>query len=176
MEKLVEEGKTKLIGVSNFSIPKLKRLLETAKIHPVANQVEVHPYFPQKSLVEYCQANDIHVIAHSPLGGIPIPVLTGRHGPGPLEDPIILDLAKKYSKTPAQIVLCHTLCRQISVVPKTNNPKRLVENFDTLFDLDEADFRTIDELVGVHGERGERNLEMTEYLGFDNFNESAEEP
>ncbi|KAL9120852.1 MAG: hypothetical protein Q9187_002590 [Circinaria calcarea] len=176
MEKLVEEGKTKLIGVSNFSSPKLKKLLKTAKIHPVANQIELHPYFPQKGLVEYCQSNDIHIIAHSPLGGLPIPVLVGRHGPGPLEDPVISDLAQKYCKTPAQIILCHSLCRGISVIPKTNNPKRIVENFDILFDLEEDDFRKVDELMGVNGENGVRNLEMTAYLGFDNFNEVTEEP
>lgn len=105
MENLVEEGKAKLIGnvqsqpfnvielteigVSNFSSPKLERLLKTAKIHPVVNQVEIHPYFPQKGLVEYCQAKKIHVTAHCPLGGAPIPVLIGREGPGPLEDPTV---------------------------------------------------------------------------------------
>jgi len=67
----------------------LERLLKTAKIHPVANQVELHPCFPQKRLLDFCQANEIHVIAHSPLGGIPIPVLVGRKEPGPLEDPVV---------------------------------------------------------------------------------------
>ncbi|EGD85998.1 hypothetical protein H112_06917 [Trichophyton rubrum D6] len=176
MEKLVEKGKAKLIGVSNFSSPKLKRLLQTAKIHPVVNQVEIHPYFPQKGLVEYCQKNDIHVTAHCPLGGAPIPVLIGRHGPGPLEDPTLLKLAQKYDKTVAQVVLCHTICRGISVIPKTNNSKRIIENFDILFEMDEADFKLIDNLMGERGERGIRNLETREYLGFDNFNEEVEEP
>ncbi|OXV05676.1 hypothetical protein Egran_06555 [Elaphomyces granulatus] len=176
MEKLVEQGKTRLIGVSNFSSPKLKRLLKTAKIHPVVNQVEIHPYFPQKGLVEYCQANEIHVTAHCPLGGAPIPVLIGRDGPGPLEDPTILELAKQYKKTAAQLILCHSICRGISVIPKSNNPKRVIENFDVLFELSEADFKTIDDLMGEHGERGVRNLEPKDYLGFDNFNEAIEEP
>ncbi|KAN0066723.1 NADP-dependent oxidoreductase domain containing protein [Elaphomyces granulatus] len=158
MEKLVEQGKTRLIGVSNFSSPKLKRLLKTAKIHPVVNQVEIHPYFPQKGLVEYCQANEIH-----------------RRSPGPLEDPTILELAKQYKKTAAQLILCHSICRGISVIdPKSNNPKRvIIENFDVLFELSEADFKTIDDLMG---ERGVRNLEPKDYLGFDNFNEAIEEP
>ncbi|KLJ10068.1 hypothetical protein EMPG_14520 [Blastomyces silverae] len=196
MEKLVEKGKTKLIGVSNFSTPKLKRLLQTAKIYPVINQIEVHPYFPQKSLVEFCQANDIHVTAHCPLGGAPIPVLIGRHGLGPLEDPTvrnfspiysliigadiaggkILQLAKKYNKTAAQMILCHTICRGISVIPKTNNPKRIVENFEVIFEMDDSDFTLIDNLMGERGEQGIRNFETRHYLGFDNFNEEVEEP
>lgn len=85
-------------------------------------------------------------------------------------------MAKKYGKTPAQIVLCHTICRGISVVPKTNNSARISENFEILFDLDDGDFHKLDNLMGPRGENGVRNLEMTEYLGFDNFNEEVEEP
>jgi diketogulonate reductase-like aldo/keto reductase len=85
-------------------------------------------------------------------------------------------LAQKYSKTPAQVILCHTICRGISVVPKSNNQSRIVENFEVLFEIEDEDFRKVDELMGVHGEKGIRNLEMTEYLGFDNFNEEVEEP
>jgi len=85
-------------------------------------------------------------------------------------------LARKYAKTPAQIVLCQTICRGISVVPKTNNSARILENFETLFNLDDEDFHNIDNLMGPRGENGVRNLEMTEYLGFDNFNEEVEEP
>lgn len=80
---------TCLLGVSNFSTPKLKRLLKTARIHPVVNQVELHPYFPQKGLVNFCRENDIHITAHCPLGGNVVPVLRARTGPGPLEDPVV---------------------------------------------------------------------------------------
>lgn len=73
-------------------------------------------------------------------------------------------------------MLCHTICRGISVIPKTNNSKRIIENFDILFEMDEADFKLIDNLMGERGERGIRNLETREYLGFDNFNEEVEEP
>ncbi|KAF7870395.1 hypothetical protein EAF04_004140 [Stromatinia cepivora] len=130
-----------MIGVSNFSTPKRKRLLKTAKIHPVAYQVELHPYFPQKGLIEFCQANDIHVIAHSPLGGIPIPVLVGRRGPGPLEDSTVLHYFP------------------------ISNYKRIAENFDVLFDFEHQDLQKMTDLVGVRGENGVRNLEMTAYLG-----------
>ena len=87
-----------------------------------------------------------------------------------------MKLAKKYNKTPAQIVLCATICRGISVVPKSNSPERIVENFGILFDFEDEDFKRLDDLVGVRGENGVRNLEMTAYLGFDKFNEEVEEP
>jgi diketogulonate reductase-like aldo/keto reductase len=88
----------------------------------------------------------------------------------------ILQIAQKYDKTPAQLILCHTICRGISVIPKTNNPKRILENFDVRFELHEDDFKTVDKLMGERGERGVRNLETRDYLGFDNFNEVIEEP
>ena len=62
------------------------------------------------------------------------------------------------------------------MVPKSNNQKRIVENFDVLFEIEDEDFCKVDNLMGVRGERGVRNLEMTAYLGFDNFNEEVEEP
>lgn len=68
MEKLVENGSTKLIGVSNFTIPMLEQLLAECKIKPVVNEIEVHPSFPQTDLVEYCQRQGIVVSAYSPLG------------------------------------------------------------------------------------------------------------
>ena len=62
------------------------------------------------------------------------------------------------------------------MIPKSNNLQRIEENYDCLFDLDPADFSVIDQLMGVDGERGVRNLETRDYLGFDNFNEEFEEP
>jgi len=88
----------------------------------------------------------------------------------------ITEIAKKYNRTPAQVILCYLLCRGLSVIPKSNSPSRIVDNFDCIFDLDEADFKTIDNLKGVNGEHGVANLETREYLGFDNYNEEVEEP
>lgn len=64
----------------------------------------------------------------------------------------------------------------VSVIPKSNHSKRIEENFDVLFDLEPADFEEIDNLMGVDGALGLRSLDMTEYLGFNNFNELVEEP
>ena len=62
------------------------------------------------------------------------------------------------------------------MIPKSNDVERIAETYDCLFELDDADFVTIDNLTGEKGERGVRNLETKEYLGFDNFNEEIEEP
>ncbi|KAH9907806.1 NADP-dependent oxidoreductase domain-containing protein [Xylariomycetidae sp. FL2044] len=176
MERLVEIGKTKYIGLSNFSSPKIKRLLLSAKIKPAVNQVECHPHFPQKGLVKFCQDNGIHVTAFGPLGCVPIPSLVGRTGPGPLDDETIATVAQKYSKTPAQVILCHLLCRGISVIPKSNSEERIMQNFDCIFDMEEDDFHLIDNIMGEHGEKGVRNFNSLDYLGFDNYNEELEEP
>ena len=85
-------------------------------------------------------------------------------------------MARKYSKTPAQVILCFMLNRGVSVIPKSNNLQRIEQNYDCIFDLDHDDFATIDGLMGPDGERGVRNLETRDYLGFDNFNEDVEEP
>lgn len=88
----------------------------------------------------------------------------------------IAEVAKGYSRTPAQVILCYLLCRGISVIPKSNNEKRILENFDCIFDLAGEDFKLIDDLCWADGERGERSLNSLEYLGFDNYNEEFEEP
>lgn len=68
------------------------------------------------------------------------------------------------------------LNRGVSVIPKSNHLQRIEQNYECVFDLDPKDFATIDELMGSDGERGVRNLETRDYLGFDNFNEESEEP
>ena len=68
------------------------------------------------------------------------------------------------------------LLRGVSVIPKSNNANRIVQNFDCVFELSESDFETIDTLLGSKSEPGIRNLETRSYLGFDNFNEEREEP
>lgn len=85
-------------------------------------------------------------------------------------------VAHKYSKTPAQVILCHLLCRGISVIPKSNSRERIKQNYDCIFDMEESDFTLIDNLMGEDGKRGVRNFNSLEYLGFDNYNEDNEEP
>ena len=88
----------------------------------------------------------------------------------------ILSLARKYGKTSAQLILAWLICRGVSVIPKSNNPGRIRENFESLFEVSAEHFAVLDNLVGERGERGVRNLESLGYLGFDNYNEEVEEP
>ncbi|OTA08157.1 hypothetical protein A9Z42_0091070 [Trichoderma parareesei] len=86
MEKLVDLGLARSIGLSNFNILKTKRILSTARIIPVVNQVEIHPYFPQQDLFEFSSKHGIILMAHQPLGGRPVGVVLGSDKPFPTAD------------------------------------------------------------------------------------------
>ncbi|KAI5805310.1 NADP-dependent oxidoreductase domain-containing protein [Peziza echinospora] len=174
MEELVHEGRTKFIGLSNFSILKTKRILEVASIHPVVNQVELHPYLPQRRLLEFSKAHNIHLTAHSPLGGAPVAAVASDE-PGPLIDETILSLAQKHNISPAQILLSWGLQRGTSVIPKSNNPARIAANYAAVeFELDEQDMAAIDGLRGE--EDSSRMNDPRRHVGFDIYNEEADEP
>ncbi|KAI8583660.1 hypothetical protein K450DRAFT_222186 [Umbelopsis ramanniana AG] len=120
MEKLVGD-RVRAIGVSNFTITKLQRLLKTAQITPAVNQVELHPYLPQTELLDFCKQNKIHVTAYSPLGSTSGPVQ---------QEPVILELAKKYNVEPAQVLISWAVKRGTSVLPKSVTASRIVNNFN----------------------------------------------
>lgn len=103
MEKCVELGLAKSIGVSNFNSKQLQRLLEHANIKPVTNQVEVHPYLNQKKLIEFCKDRDVIITCYGPLGS-PMPP-KAPNLPKVMENPVVTKLADKYKKTAAQIIL-----------------------------------------------------------------------
>ncbi|KAK0095045.1 hypothetical protein PV326_009349 [Microctonus aethiopoides] len=144
MEEIYQLGLAKNIGISNFNSEQITRLLEHAKIKPVVNQVECHPYLNQKKLSEFCKARDIVITGYSPLGSPDRPWVK----PG---DPVLLDdvklvkIAEKYGKSPAQVVIRYQIDRGHVVIPKTVTPKRLVENFGVLdFNLTPEDIAYID--------------------------------
>lgn len=129
MEKLVEKGLVKNIGVSNFTAMMLNDLLSYAKVKPANNQVEIHPYNSQNELIDFCHARDITVTAYSPIGG------QAKEGvPHLLENPVIQKLAKKYNKTPAQIILNWNISRDVIVIPKSTKAERILEN-SQIFDI-----------------------------------------
>ncbi|RAK95380.1 uncharacterized protein BO80DRAFT_368900 [Aspergillus ibericus CBS 121593] len=171
MEKLVEKGKAKSIGVSNFNILKLKKLLEFAKIPPLVNQVELHPYLPQVDLVHFCTQQGIHVMAHQPLGGKPVAAVNPNADRlGPLSDP---DIAARYRRSAAQIILSWIVQRNIFVIPKTVQEAWLLENRDLIRLLDE-DMAEILNLSKVRGEI--RYLDPKDHIGFDIFDELNDQP
>ncbi|KAJ1657202.1 hypothetical protein IWQ61_003353 [Dispira simplex] len=143
METLVDQGKVRQIGVSNFTVEQLEDLLAHARIKPVVNQIECHPYLPQNQLVDFCRKQNILVMAYRPLGGRQ---KTERsNGVIPREDPIIKQVGQRHGKTPAQVCLAWLLQRGISIIPKSASPTRLRENLIdfTLTEQDMADIASI---------------------------------
>lgn len=129
MEKLVDAGKVRHIGVSNFSAEKVRALVGQAKRPVAVNQVELHPYLQQDDLLAACRSLGVHVTAYSPLGSKDRPdSLKGKDEPLLLEDPAVADVAKKHGASPAQVLIAFALARDTSVIPKSVNPKRIAEN------------------------------------------------
>jgi len=146
MEKLVQAGKVKSIGVSNFNQFQLQRIMNNCTIKPVVNQIEVHPYLTNDALVNFCQENDIQVMAYSPLGNPSKPVtrVWDENAKTILQDDKLLAMAKKYNKTVAQICIRFGIQRGLILIPKTTNPARLQENAEVFdFALESGEMDTI---------------------------------
>ncbi|PKR83368.1 aldo/keto reductase [Heyndrickxia camelliae] len=125
LEKLYKDGRVKAIGVCNFNIEHLERILSECEVKPVLNQVECHPYLSQTELKEFCAKHDIFVEAWSPL----------QQGGEVLKDETIQKIAQAHGKTPAQVVLRWHLQNNTIVIPKSVTPSRIEENFN-LFDFE----------------------------------------
>ncbi|MBR2527524.1 MAG: aldo/keto reductase [Blautia sp.] len=136
MADLLESHKVLSLGVCNFSMQNLEELSSISGIVPVVNQIEVHPLcYPQK-LIEYCQSRGIVVQAYAPLA-------RGAY----LDHDVLCVLATKYAKTPAQIGLRWAVQKGISVIPKSANPARIVQNADLWnFSIEPEDMQILDSL------------------------------
>lgn len=129
MENLVANGSARHIGVSNFSVVKLAELLDIARIKPEANQIELHPYLQQRQLVDFCQKNQIHVTAYSPLGSPDRPDRLKEKGePTLLKEPTISLIAEQNHASPAQVLISWAIHQDIIVIPKSTSADRLKEN------------------------------------------------
>lgn len=137
LEKLYKDGRVKAIGVCNFEIEHLERLLKETEIVPVLNQVECHPYLAQNELKEFCKKHDIFVEAWSPLD----------QGGDVLKDEVVTAIAEKLGKTAAQVVLRWHLQNDTIVIPKSVTPSRIEENFQVFdFELSAEDMDAINKL------------------------------
>ncbi|MCP9257089.1 Oxidoreductase, aldo/keto reductase family protein [Dirofilaria immitis] len=137
LEKLHKEGILKAIGLSNFNEEQIQNILDHATVKPHNLQVEAHIYWPQKELHEFCKKNNITMTSYATLGSPGrIASIPHFHWPAgePMKDPLVLQLAEKYKKSPAQILLRHMIQRGICVIPKSINPDRVIENF-SIFDF-----------------------------------------
>ncbi len=144
LETLLAEGKVRAIGVSNFMVEHLTRLLERASVVPAVNQIEVHPYFQQRDVQDFCAEHGILTQAWSPIGGITF-YRDGSHG-STLDDPVVGGIASANGKTSAQVMLRWGLQHGRSVIPKSTKPSRIAENID-VFDFE----LSADEMAAIDG-------------------------
>ena len=120
LETINKEGRAKAIGVCNFDIDHLQRILNECEVVPAVNQVECHPYLQQRELKDFCEEHGIVLEAYSPL----------MNGTKVLHDPVIQEIANEHGKTPAQVILRWHLQSDVIVIPKTVTPSRMDENLD----------------------------------------------
>jgi len=136
LEKLYKDGRVRAIGVSNFKIHHLEEIIANCEIVPMVNQVEYHPRFNQRELHEYCKKNKIQLEAWSPLmqGGL-------------LDDPVLVEIAEKYNKSTAQVIIRWDLQTEVITIPKSTKPHRIAENADIFdFELSQEDMEKINDL------------------------------
>ncbi|XP_077425696.1 aldo-keto reductase family 1 member B1 [Vanacampus margaritifer] len=150
MEALQTSGKVRSIGVSNFSIVQLERLLAFCKVPPVVNQVELKPHLAQSGLIEFCKSRKIAMTAHSPFDSPTSSPPLSRDDTDPhelLDHQVIADIARKYKRSPAQVLLRYHVQQGIAVIPKSGKSHHLLENtkiFD--FSLHEEDMKALRQL------------------------------
>ncbi|MCP4136271.1 MAG: aldo/keto reductase [bacterium] len=133
-EKILASGKAKSIGVSNYTIQHLEELQSVSGIVPVVNQVEFHPFQFERELLEYCNAKNIIVEAHTPL-------IRCRKN----NIPLLQTLQNKYQKSPAQVLLRWCLQHGTLPLPKSSNKERIKENLDVFdFNIKQEDMRLLD--------------------------------
>jgi diketogulonate reductase-like aldo/keto reductase len=136
MEELCEKGQIRAIGVCNFLIPHLKRLMENSRIKPMVNQFEFHPDLVQPELLKFCCENQIQPEAWRP-------IMKGRVN----EIGLLQELAEKYQKSPVQIVLRWDVQKGVVTIPKSVTPERIISNADIFdFEISAEDIALIDTL------------------------------
>ncbi|RDS86700.1 aldo/keto reductase [Dyella psychrodurans] len=122
MERLVDEGRVRSIGLSDITLETLKEIVEVARIKPAVVQVECHPYLPEWELLEFCQQHGIVFVAFAPLGHTMEPRVT--------DDPVIKAIAQRVGKTPTQVALAWAAQRGTAFLTTSTNPAHIRENFD----------------------------------------------
>jgi len=166
MEDLVDSGLARSIGVSNWTIPGLQKLLKFARIKPTVNQIEIHPFLPNTELVNFCFKNQIMPAAYSPLGSqnqVPSTGETVR------ENPALKAVAERSGHNLAQVLLAWGLRRGYIVLPKSSTPSRIESNFQ-IPELRDEDFKAIEEVAkGRHV----RFVNMKDTFGYDVWPEES---
>uniref|UniRef100_A0A5S6QNY5 Aldo_ket_red domain-containing protein n=1 Tax=Trichuris muris TaxID=70415 RepID=A0A5S6QNY5_TRIMR len=154
MEDVLKKGMTRAIGLSNFNIGQIQKVLDNCTIKPHNLQVECHLYWPQFELHEFCKKHNISFTAYSPIGS------PGRRGHRlasigvdfskqhePLDDPLVKNVAIKHGKSPAHVLMRWLMQRDIIVIPKSTSPAHIVANFQLFdFQLSDAEMKSLNEV------------------------------
>jgi diketogulonate reductase-like aldo/keto reductase len=122
LERLVDDGQCKSIGLSDITLEKLREIVAAARIKPAVVQVESHPYLPEWDLLDFCQEHGIVLQAFAAVGHALEPRV--------IDDPVIKAIAKRVDKTPAQVVLAWAVQRGTAFLTTSTNPRHIFENFD----------------------------------------------
>lgn len=162
MEKLLQTGKVRAIGVSNFTVNRLEDLLSKTKVVPAVNQIEAHPYLQQPGLLGFCKSKNIQLAAYSPLGNNQ----TGE--PRTVDDPLVAELGKKLGLDIGQVLYSWGIQRGTVVLPKSVTPSRIESNLK----VSKLPQDAYDQLNGL--ERKKRFNWQTRW-GFDIFQELGED-
>ncbi|KAF1841934.1 Aldo/keto reductase [Cucurbitaria berberidis CBS 394.84] len=167
MEAIYASGRARAIGVSNWTIAGLEKLLSFAKVKPALNQIEIHPFLPNAELVQFCQKNDILPAAYSPLGSQNQVPSTGEQV---RTNPKLNEVAQRSGHDLAQVLLAWGLQRGYVVLPKSSTPKRIVSNFEIPV-LSKEDFDAVEEVArGRHT----RFVNMKDTFGYDAWPQEAD--
>ncbi|KAI4456479.1 aldo/keto reductase [Holotrichia oblita] len=150
MEEQVDAGRTKTIGVSNFNVKQVDKVLKNCRIKPANIQVEMHVYFQQKELVDFCMKNGVTIVAYAPIGTRGYNIAMDTHGlptkvlPDLLSDTVVNRIAKKHSKAPAQILIRYLIQVGVAPIPKSVTPSRIKDNLNVFdFALDQQDMNDL---------------------------------
>ncbi len=122
LERLVDDGRCKSIGLSDIGLDRLQEIVAIARIKPAVVQVEAHPYLPEWELLEFCRRQGIVVLAFAALGHAMEPRVT--------EDPVITAVARRLHKTPAQVALAWAVQRGTALLTTSTSPRHIQENFE----------------------------------------------
>jgi len=146
MEEFVNEGIIRAIGLSNFSLKQLQRVLDNCKIKPAVLQIETNAFWVDHTLIAYAQKNDIHVTAFSPFGAPERPWAT-EETPNLLKNETVLQVARQVQRTAPQVLLRYCIQKGLSVVVRGTSPTNMEENYNSFdFMLTDQHLKTLDEL------------------------------
>ncbi|MFD4553925.1 aldo/keto reductase [Streptomyces sp. NPDC058469] len=165
LEQLLADGKVRAIGVSNFMVDHLTALLDATSVVPAVNQLEIHPYFQQRPVLDFDDDHGILNQAWSPIGGITFYRGQGEDRRSVLEDPVVTAIAEAHGKSPAQVLLRWGVQQGRSVIPKSTKRHRIAENIDVFdFALSTDELKTLDALeTGRRGGPEPTNVTLAAY-------------